>query len=1219
MVFQETHVTDAHIQTINMQFQATQSLWTHHCGLLSFSPSFILSENLTPSNPRMVLSKVSHPQNFYAPFHVLVLYAPASSGKARREFFDSVLDTLTSPEYAIDHQQLIILGDFNYSYHRANLSSQTSLRWVSYLDESFYNVMHCGDNSSIPTFRRNDEITSTIDYIFISNHLRTAIQSTDIHRLHSSWTDHQLLSLSINLGSTPTGFGLWRANPLLVKNKEYRSQLKQRLQQIAEHLPQSLSLQDQWDHLKLEIRKFTRSFAVDYSNWRSKSLRSLQRKRNAFLRSQPPLALRLQRLPVIDRQIESLQQELVDISALKAGIRWREHGEKSAGYLKRIHHTRTTEQTIVHLQEPVTGERVSSQAQLLEVSKTFYQDLYSVDPIHESDVDRYLSDIDSLPQLSHEDQQSLISPITIDDILYQSKKVLAKQSSSGADGLGYAFIHLIYCFKPLQKLIVKLYNAALLTGMFPSSWQDIRVRLLPKKGDLSSLLNWRPISLINCDAKIYTRVINQRMRLVMEDVINRYQTGFLADRFIAENGMVLNILMEQAHVERRREIGLLLDQEKAYDRVHPTYLRQTMLSFGFPESFVQSIGNLFFGNEVRVNVNGYFTDLVQQQRGLRQGDPLSPLLFNIALEPLLRHVIQDPSFTGFVPTTYDDPPSDGVPSTLKVLAYADDVCVFLHSFEDYHRLQHHLNRYSLVSNAKVNIHKTEAFSLDGRPYPEWIEFFSTQGITKWHDHTSPSPLRYLGFPLIQSLTQRRYLEGHLLQLVKTQCDIYSQRQLSIRGRATIANSLILSKIWYVLRLVHLPKNFFKQLRSIVYQFVWRNCKPSIKYAQLCSPLQSGGLGLLDPLIQQHNLQIRWIEQLLADPLPHSCSQPYLLDHMRRFHSAGSGTRLAMFFPSLRAPTSAHSNNFMVNIFAAMDSFGLDDLPSVTCNVATLFVLPLSSVLALTPEDYWTTKPRHSKLKVSQYFTFDSSFGCIRPQVSIDHPTTPRLAAQLLRDVQNRTVKLNNLIWPLILQQNQSFGVVDDTPFVDLFLSSRQWITYKPKLFRFSLTQQLLPADTTMEASYSQWQQFWKLPVEPAHRSLWYRLVHKKMYSQAALSQMTTRTTSAQCHFCSCVVEDIQHLIVRCPRKWAVWIEVFNVYSPHLYFSQDDICSLLWSFKTFHFVDNPELWTLCCSVLAHIWRFHWRHIIQGTPFTENTIVKIIMSRFATLKRSLLEID
>ncbi|KAG1369278.1 hypothetical protein G6F61_012466 [Rhizopus arrhizus] len=396
------------------------------------------------------------------------------------------------------------------------------------------------------------------------------------------------------------------------------------------------------------------------------------------------------------------------------------------------------------------------------------------------------------------------------------------------------------------------------------------------------------------------------------------------------------------------------------------------------------------------------------------------------------------------------------------------------------------------TNAKVNIHKTEAFSLDGRPYPEWIDFFSTQGITKWHDHSSPSPLRYLGFPLIQSLTQRRYLEGQLLQTVQSQCDIFSQRQLSIRGRVTIVNSLILSKIWYVLRLVHLPKDFFKKLRSIVYQFVWRNCKPTIKYAQLCSPIQSGGLGLLDPMIQQRNLQIRWNEQLLGDPLPHSCSQSFLLDHMRRFHSAGSGSRLAMFFPSLRAPIAAHSTNFMVNIFAAMESFDLEDLQSVSCNAATLLVLPLSSVLALTPEDYWTTKSRHSKLKVSQFFTFDRSFGCFRPQVSIDRPTTPRLAAQLLQDIQNRTVKLNNLIWPLILQQNQSVGDIDDTPFVELLTSSPQWIAYKPKIFRLSLIQKLLPTGSSMAASCSQWKQFWKLPVEPAHRSLWYRLVHKKL-------------------------------------------------------------------------------------------------------------------------------
>ncbi|KAG1145828.1 hypothetical protein G6F37_005332 [Rhizopus arrhizus] len=157
------------------------------------------------SNPRIILSKISHPQSFYA---------PASTSKDRREFFDSVLDAITSVS-DIDPHRIIILGDFNYSYHRLNLPTQASLKWVSYLEESFYNVMHSGYNSNIPTFRCNDEIYSIIDYIFISNQMHPMLRSTDIHRLHSSWTNHQLLSLSINLSQTPTGFGLWRANPIL--------------------------------------------------------------------------------------------------------------------------------------------------------------------------------------------------------------------------------------------------------------------------------------------------------------------------------------------------------------------------------------------------------------------------------------------------------------------------------------------------------------------------------------------------------------------------------------------------------------------------------------------------------------------------------------------------------------------------------------------------------------------------------------------------------------------------------------------------------------------------------------------------------------------------------------------------------------------------------------------------------------------------------------------
>jgi hypothetical protein len=162
----------------------------------------------------------------------------------------------------------------------------------------------------------------------------------------------------------------------------------------------------------------------------------------------------------------------------------------------------------------------------------------------------------------------------------------------------------------------------------------------------------------------------------VESLINPYQTGFVRGRFIADNGLLMKLVMEHARNTRSSAIGLLLDQEKAYDRVHPKYLEQVLLRFGFPSVLVNSLLGLLFSTSLRLNVNGFLFDSVPQLRELRQRDPISPVLFNLTFKPFLRGILDYPSFTGSsLPSSprYSLVNTSDSPEDVKLLAYADDV------------------------------------------------------------------------------------------------------------------------------------------------------------------------------------------------------------------------------------------------------------------------------------------------------------------------------------------------------------------------------------------------------------------------------------------------------------------------------------------------------------------------------------------------------------------
>ncbi|KAG0780139.1 hypothetical protein G6F21_012267 [Rhizopus arrhizus] len=643
-----------------------------------------------------------------------------------------------------------------------------------------------------------------------------------------------------------------------------------------------------------------------------------------------------------------------------------------------------------------------------------------------------------------------MAPITIDEIIQETARVKNKISSPGEDGLGYAFLYQLFRYPPLQELILKVYNQAHNSSIFPHSWQELRV---------------------------------------IPSLINRCQTGFMPNRFIAENGLMLNIVMEHARKDNRQEIALLLDQEKAYDRVHPSYLRSVLLKFGFPTVLVNSLIGLFFGNRVRVNINGH----------LRRNTSL----FGFSFLPL--------------------PADPNPPPALKVLAYADDVCVFLSSPADFLRLQHHLQTYGQVSNAKVNLSKTEAIFLNGKSSSQWQQLLTQHQILKWHDHTKSQPLRYLGFPVIQSIAQRRYVEDQLLQNIKTQCSIYSQRNLSIRGRVTVTNTLLLSKLWYSLRVISLPKSFFCQIRSTIYQFISKGIKPGFRYALFCQPLSKGGLGLLDPFIQHRSLQVRWLRLLFTDDFQSSCSQVYLKDFIRRFHSSGTSSLLSCFFPALRSTTDVSVGSFLPALYTTMDSFLSNGMSEVQCNPSTLLYLPICSLFSEIPDGHWLRSPHRSKSQARHYFTYDQSLKRIRPMLASDSPPHPRLSARLLRDLQNRTVKLNDMTWQVILNTSTDPGSVTDYPFVTWLTRSFEWVSFCPRVYRQTQLDSMLPCPASIIPPDG-WLRFWNLTILPEARSFSFRFIHGKLHSQSSVARFNP-DVSATCKFCNVPSEDISHLLV----------------------------------------------------------------------------------------------
>ena len=613
--------------------------------------------------------------------------------------------------------------------------------------------------------------------------------------------------------------GVWKFNNSLLQDDKFCSSVSDLIEHFLRFRSSFTSDLVMWDQLKCNIKNFT----INYSRerWRQLSREKISAINHLSFLKRRLAAGCVEVKPEI-RDLEIFLKQLFDQqlegSKIRSRAKWLEEGGIPSKFFLRLENDRHAKSFVSSVFNS-SGTEVFSLPEMMAAHEAFYSDLFSremLDLTSQRDLFSYVKS-----RLSESEQASFEGPLPLaeaSEALQRSKG----NKSPGAAGLTVEFYSQFW--DKLGEPLVSVFNQGLARGELPESMKASVTRLVHKKDDKRLLKNWRPISLLNVDYKICSKAVSFRLSRVLGSIVDPDQTCSVPGRSIHSNLVLLRDTL--AFIDRTGETGILLslDQEKAFDLVDRIFLLNLLEHFGFGPWFRACIATLYNGAFMQVLVNDFLSNPILLERGVRQGDALSPMLYILCVEVLACKIRASSDLKGFLL-----PGAGGL--EFRVCQYADDTTAFVKDERSLHALFNIIGDFERGSGTKLNKTKTEALWLGA-----WKDRPDEPLGLSW-----VKKAKILGNVFGSVNVDRDNWEPRLSKL--DQCvSRWKNRSLSLIGKVLILNILGFSKLLFVSAILSPPQWVYDRINRIIWPFLWGSRIETVARKSLVCPETNGGLG-----------------------------------------------------------------------------------------------------------------------------------------------------------------------------------------------------------------------------------------------------------------------------------------------------------------------------------------------------------------------------------------